>query len=426
MDLSVALGVISLVSTLVLLGVFMLNVGGIRLHKRHRISLGAAVPSSAPAGDAGAAAQGLPVLKDDLERGDVGGGTGELFDWEFPNEPDREGAAAASNEASGHAAAVAGGAAGAAVLEVEGEAAAEDADPPQAPRRRPFQASQRRDGDVRSLYDRLGDDGDDLAEAVDEALGPQQVGNEEADDREANMVHDWLASAAEAENGGGGGVDDVQPDDKLVDAAPAAAGGAAAAPVAAAAPQQAPPRLPRVDVPDRYKLFGDVPDSAKSKAKDNFLAMSLRNWARNMRVRKAAVTGMLRLYHGEFGEQLGVKAHHLVKGGAIPQTAKTLFERADEVGKDLEVDDLLNKVVLPLPEDCPDLVACGTDRTVEAYRSTDIAKHLALTLMNPELNSRAAPFRELRLGERRPTLSTSPSTLARRLRARCTATGGIH
>jgi hypothetical protein len=197
---------------------------------------------------------------------------------------------------------------------------------------------------------------------------------------------------------------------------------AAVVPATAVAP--GPPvvlKVPRIDFPDNFVLLGDVPQTVHKLADTYYLPLMLKYWATRFLVPLVAVTELLRLFHGNFGQTLGVNSRHIKRGGTIPATAVTLFKYADKVTKELGLN-LLSPGEVPLPND-DNLRVRGTKHAAEYYYSPDLAITLALKLMNPALNSQVTPF----YYDMNPTLPPgvycgptyfSPEELAERLIAR--------
>jgi len=143
-------------------------------------------------------------------------------------------------------------------------------------------------------------------------------------------------------------------------AAAGPAGGAAAAlPVVPAAVPMA-----RIDVDDDLVLFGDVPQEVLDNANvdERYLPLVLQNWASRHVVADLAVTDLLKLFHGEFGRRLGVRAELTTRGGAIPETAHTAYKAGRVLIADLGFGTLLAPGLVRLTEGDDGLKARGTAR----------------------------------------------------------------
>lgn len=245
-----------------------------------------------------------------------------------------------------------------------------------------FAPSRRRpDSDRRPLVDRLGADGDILAEELDAVL-PQSSEEDAAAEKAANDIEapdvqvNWQSLAAEA-------------------AAPLAGGdegGQGGGPEAAAAqPLPVPPGPPpagRIDVlvDDGYTLFGDSPREVQDFAQDRALELSLQWWALTFLIPTVAVTALLALLHGLFGQRLGVFSNLLRRGGALPRTARALFQHASAVLDAMGFSRLLVSGQVELPND-PALRAWGGRHYVEYFYAPDLRKCIAALLMNPKLTT---------------------------------------
>ena len=170
--------------------------------------------------------------------------------------------------------------------------------------------------------------------------------------------------------------------------------------------------------PDRFRLFGDVPAEVLRLGEDRILELSLQNLAATYLIPIAAITALLLLLHGLFGQRLGVLRSLLTRGGGIPRTAKTLFRHANEVTSALGLSDLLRAEKLPLPDD-PGLRAWGGRPYVEYYFAPDLRKNIALKLMDPKLSKGFYfdPGASLAAGWACADIYLSPSSKAKRLKA---------
>ena len=147
----------------------------------------------------------------------------------------------------------------------------------------------------------------------------------------------------------------------------------------------------RVDVDDGITLVGDVTQEALRLAEQRFLPLCLHDWSTRHLVPQAAVTGLLRMFHGRFGKVLGVKPIHLVRRGNIPQTAATAYKYSAEVTDALGLD-MLHPGKVALPAGDFNLVGRGTQRTVTYWSARRLIVNVAYKLMNPALNSEATPM----------------------------------
>jgi len=122
-----------------------------------------------------------------------------------------------------------------------------------------------------------------------------------------------------------------------------------------------------------------------------YLPLVLQGWASRHVISELAVTGLLQLFHGEWGAELGVKAEHLVRGGVLPQTAHTAYKSGYELAQALGIADLLREDRVVLPED-DSLKGKGSQHSVGLWIADDLALLIALKLMDPMLNSRETPM----------------------------------
>ena len=174
-------------------------------------------------------------------------------------------------------------------------------------------------------------------------------------------------------------------------AAPAAEPDVGGAPAQGQAGGVAAARRRRVDVPDGITLPGDVSADALALAEQRFLPLCLHDWATRHLVPQVAVTALLRMFHGRFGQILGVKRIHLVRRGNIPQTATTAFDYSAEVTDALGLDMLRpGKVFLPAGDF--NLVGRGTERFVTYWAAPKLMLNVAYKLMNPALNAEETPM----------------------------------
>lgn len=169
-------------------------------------------------------------------------------------------------------------------------------------------------------------------------------------------------------------------------------GGAAAALPVPVAPAAVP--VARIDVDDDLILFGDVPREALDNANvdERYLPLVLQNWASRHVVADLAVTDLLKLFHGEFGRRLGVRAELTTRGGAIPETANTAYKAGRVLIADLGFGTLLLPGWVRLTEGDDGLKARGTARVVGYWYAPDLAHNILFKLMDPLLNSPEAPM----------------------------------
>jgi hypothetical protein len=222
-----------------------------------------------------------------------------------------------------------------------------------------------------SLVARMGEDGEDLADVIN-AIIPPSDDDYTADDRAANEVH---------------GEDDIggdMPAESTIPLVDAIAGPDDVPGVGVACP------VPRHDTNDTFFLFGDVSETSKSVAIQRYFQIVLFALSITYLLPQIAITALLKLLHGAFGERLGVQSSILAVGGGIPQTAQTLFGHAREL-TNATMQPLFSRHNFELPPD-PNLRGHGRSRTVAAHYSLDLAKSIALKLMDPTLNGPESPF----------------------------------
>lgn len=179
-------------------------------------------------------------------------------------------------------------------------------------------------------------------------------------------------------------------------AGPDHGGAAAAGPGGAAAPAAAAgvARVARVDVPDGFRLFGDVPANVRRDANTDeyFIPLVLEHWASRHVIAGVAVTDLLKLFHGVFGARLGVRSEHLERGGVIKETARSMFEISYDLIEALGLERLLVPGEVDIPPEEDNLKAKGASHAVPYWFAPDLALNIVLKLMDPLLNSPEAPM----------------------------------
>jgi hypothetical protein len=153
---------------------------------------------------------------------------------------------------------------------------------------------------------------------------------------------------------------------------------------------------------DRHRLPGDVSRKTKADIGANFLSVVLRHWAMRHRVPWSAVTALLALHRGLFGELLGVNRSLLLRNvrGGLPRSAAVLHARGSKINCVLGVPELLVERLIDIPGDDPAIIGSGTQRRMKARVSVDLALNIVYTLMNPALNNSRTPIHH----EREPLL----------------------
>jgi len=228
-----------------------------------------------------------------------------------------------------------------------------------------------------SLLARAGPDGEDLAHAIEREIG-HAAEHDALEEKAANDVPRYFAGVVD---------EDDEPAGAAACGAAAAAAvpaGGAAAPPAAPAGAAAPGVLPpRVDVPDGFVLFGDVPQVVRTAAADNATAYTMRGWASQFLVAQVAVTELLTLLRGSLGSLLGMSR---VAQQLLPKSAATMYRAAERVSAKLRLDTLLVSTRIPLPGNA-NVVARGSQRYVEVIKSPDLAYNCTIPLFDPALCS---------------------------------------
>ena len=232
-----------------------------------------------------------------------------------------------------------------------------------------------------SLVQRLGANGDALESMVAKVVNLDPRAEEFANNFNDQLVDD-SGSSDFAEVGAAEG--------------PAADSIAAAqANVAAAAvPSVSGPPV-RVDKADSYALFGDISEESKALALRRQLALSLHNWASSYGIAGVALTSLLGLHHGSFGEAIGISPTALGGETGLPETAKTLCTHVDAVVDKLGVNLLVAGSVEFAEE--PGLKGPGSKRSVEYFYAPDLARNIIAVLMQPGLEGRVYYDTNLRL-----------------------------
>ena len=217
-----------------------------------------------------------------------------------------------------------------------------------------------------SVLARAGPDGEDLAHAIEREIG-HAAEHDALAEQAVNDVPRYFMGIVD---------DDDEPAAGAAPGGAAAPGGGAAAPAARALP-------PRVDVPDDFVLFGDVPQAVRTAAVDNATAYTIRGWASQFLVAQVAVTELLTLLRGSLGSLLGLTR---VTKQLLPKSAATLYRVAARVAAKLHLDTLLESIKIPLPGNA-NVVARGNQRYVEVIRSPDLAYNCTIPLFDPALCS---------------------------------------
>ena len=223
-----------------------------------------------------------------------------------------------------------------------------------------------------SFVNRAGGEGDRLLEVIDAAMGGPALNNAEQENsinslRTENVNDGDEFVAASIPSAG-------VLDDEVV-APPSVAGVAQAASVV--------DNSVAVDhnSDDGFICFGDVPDSVLAAVEDNMFAYIVHSWAFLFLVPRFAVTALLRLLHGLLGSLLGIAPSLLRRSGAIPRTSQTLYKYASSASSLLNLN-LLEEDEIPLPAD-DSIRERGRQRVVKVWKSLDIAKNIAATLIKP-------------------------------------------
>jgi hypothetical protein len=238
-----------------------------------------------------------------------------------------------------------------------------------------------------SFVERMGAAGEDLENVLDNLNLLPSVGSDalEALEQQANdPYHDLQATHGQSTDDGGDGLPVTlagMPVTTLETSSAPGAGVDASATI---------PAFQRVDKPDRFKLFGDLPPETDALVNQHFFAYVLRAWAFKFHVSRIAITALLALIWGYFGEYLGVNRLLLRFRGPIPHTANTLYDKSAKVTSVVGFKALEPKKI-PLPPD-DNIKGRWGQRYIVVHVPPDLRHNLALPLMNPDLSSPSTPF----------------------------------